>query len=185
MSCPVAFSRRSITLINVFLATHSVSPHTPTQSSYNPPGQNVWDTILFPLYHPRTARARLANTKLYLLAFIDHEIRDDLEVICLILLQSLTCVSTRTFLLPASSTLLQRWGQRGKEAVANWSTAAVAQWLERPPHDREVAFEPRPSHAKDLKKNGTYCLLGRRSASKNGEGKLTCGTTSRLAPTGP
>ena len=35
-------------------------------------------------------------------------------------------------------------------------------------------FEPRPGHTKDLK-NGTYCLLVRRSAFKNGEGKLnTC-----------
>ena len=32
-------------------------------------------------------------------------------------------------------------------------------------------FEPRPDHTKDLK-NGTYCLLVRRSAFTNGEGKL-------------
>ena len=32
-------------------------------------------------------------------------------------------------------------------------------------------FEPRPGHTKDFK-NGTYCLLVRRSTFKNGEGKL-------------
>ena len=32
-------------------------------------------------------------------------------------------------------------------------------------------FELRPGHTKDFK-NGTYCLLVRRSAFKNGEGKL-------------
>ena len=77
-------------------------------------------------------------------------------------------------------TSILSWGQL---LPVTWGcTGVVAQWLERPPHDREVVGSiPSPVIPKTLK-NGTHCILARRSASKNGVGKLTCRATSRLTP---
>ena len=43
-------------------------------------------------------------------------------------------------------------------------------------------FEPRPSHTKDFTMVPIYCLLVRRSAFKNGEGKLNSVATRGLTP---